>query len=71
MRVSLTLGLGVVTTLLIACPLLAVAAERKAFDDAVAVRHLKGLDDGAGANSALIPQGAVEIGYRARYNRWP
>jgi hypothetical protein len=47
---------------LIARPLLAMAAERKAFSGAVAVWHFKGLEDTAGANSVLKPQGPVETG---------
>lgn len=50
------------TVVLAACPGLAGAAPADALHDAVAAWHFKGLDDSAGANSALEIQGAVTVG---------
>ena len=51
-----------VAVLLFGCPLLVAAADRRAFDDAVAVWHFRSADDVAGANSPLNVQGPVALG---------
>jgi len=62
MNTSIALKLGAATITLVGYALQTTAAEPKAFVDAVAVWHLKDLDDTAGRNSELKPQGSVRIG---------
>jgi len=62
MKIVLAQRFAPAMILLVGHALLVTAAQPAGSEDAVAVWHFQNLDDSAGANSALNPQGSVEVG---------